>query len=839
MSATPESTLADPQQIIADLQRQVAECRAERDEALAECDKAQRRLVERTAERDEALEQQTATAEVLQVINSSPGDLAPVFDAVLDKATRCCDAAFGTLWTYDGDSFNAVALQQVPEAYAEFLSQAPLRPVPFSGLGRVAAGESVAHFVDVAANEAYGGGDPALRALLELGKARSTVAVPLRKDNTVLGAITAYRQEVRPFSDKQIALLQNFAAQAVIAMENARLITETREALEQQTATAEVLGVINSSPGDLKPVFDALLEKATRLCEGSQGVLWTLENDSMRCAAMFGATPEYAAFLLRGASPGPATPMGRILRGERVIEIRDLAEDEGYRAGDPVPRAAVEMGGLRSMIFVALVREETLLGGFAIARPEVRPFTDKQIALLQNFAAQAVIAMENARLITETREALEQQTATAEVLQVINSSPGDLTPVFDAILEKAHSLCGAAFGGLLIYDGDRFKAVALHNVPPAFAEIARQGFSATPPNPIARLLEGEPLVQIADLKEIAEVAPTGSLPRAGVDLAGIRTLLLVPLRKGDALLGVITAYRQEVCRFSDKQIALLQNFAAQAVIAIENARLITETREALEQQTATAEVLQVINSSPGALGPVFDAMLEKAMHLCSADFGVMNTYDGKHFHHAADQGVPLAYARYRRERGPTTYGPGTTPARLVAGENLIHTADLMATEAYERAEPARRALVDLGGAHTHLTAALRKGDVLLGDISIYRQEVRPFADKQIALLENFAAQAVIAMENARLLTETREALEQQTATGEVLQVINSSPGDLEPVFDAILEKALHLCGAAHGHVFRVEGDLGRAVAACGDRNSSSGCSSRGRSDLRRAASFPG
>src|SRR5437868_11731958 len=227
------------------------------------------------------------------------------------------------------------------------------------------------------------------------------LVVPLLKDDAIQGFITVYRQEVRPFTEKQIALLQNFAAQAVIAMENARLIGETREALEQQTATAEVLGVINSSPGELGPVFAAMLEKATRLCAGSQGLLWTVEHGRVRCAAMFGVSSEYAEFLRQGVTPGPATPMGRIMRGERIVEVLDLIEDEGYRAGDAVPRAAVEIGGFRSMVFVALIRDEKLLGAFAIGRPEVRPFSDKQIALLQNFAAQAVIAMENARLITE------------------------------------------------------------------------------------------------------------------------------------------------------------------------------------------------------------------------------------------------------------------------------------------------------------------------------------------------------------------------------------------------------------------------------------------------------
>jgi GAF domain-containing protein len=611
---------------------------------------------------------------------------------------------------------------------------------------------------------------------------------------------------VEPFSQAQIALLETFAVQAVIAIENVRLFTELGDALEQQAATAEVLGVINSSPGDLAPVFDAMLEKATRLCEGSQGVLWSLESGTLRCAAMFGVTPEYAAFLLQGASPGPTTPMGRIMRGKRVIEILDLAEDEGYRTGDPVARAAVEFGGLHSMIVVALVRDETLLGGFAIARPDVRPFTDKQIALLQSFAAQAVIAMENARLLTETREALERQTATAEVLQVINSSPGDLAPVFDTMLERATRLSDAAFGVMQVYDGERFRTVATRRMPPPLAEfLLRTPRQPTPHSAVSRILAGEDFVQFEDMR--SEPAYLSGDPRqqAFVKLGGTRTYVAVALRKDDRLLGTIATYRQEVRPFSDKQIALLQNFAAQAVIAMENARLITETREALEQQTATAEVLEVINSSPGDLAPVFDTMLEKAMHLCEAAFGVLWTYDGECLHAVAMRGVPGAFADFARE--PLRPGLETGLGRVLRGERLIHIADIKAEEAYRSGDRLRVATVELAGARTLLLVPLRKDDALLGIFSIYRQEVRPFSDKQIALLQNFAAQAVIAMENARLITETREALEQQTATAEILRVINSSPTDLQPVFEAIANSAARLCNALSSSVYRFDGEL--------------------------------
>jgi len=378
---------------------------------------------------------------------------------------------------------------------------------------------------------------------------------------------------------------------------------------------------------------------------------------------------------------------------------------------------------------------------------------------LQNFAAQAVIAMENARLITETREALEQQTATAEVLGVINASPGDLAPVFDAMLDKAHRLCGATLGGLLTYDGEFFHTVAKHNLPTAFETAVSQPFRVGPNNPLSRLVRGEPLVHLPDLAQVAAAISDDPMPRAAAELGGVRTILQVPLRKDGVLLGVVMAYRQEVQPFTERQIALLQNFAAQAVIAMENARLITETREALEQQTATAQVLQVINSSPRDLAPVFDSILEKAMHLCGAAFGEFRARHGDSFRSAATRGVPAAFAEYRRDNAFVAE-PGSLGARILAGEQVVHVLDLKDEDVYRAGYRNRRALVDLGGARTALVASLRKDDTVLGFIIVYRQEVRSFTDKQIALLQNFADQAVIAMENARLLGELRQRTEE-------------------------------------------------------------------------------
>ena len=348
-----------------------------------------------------------------------------------------------------------------------------------------------------------------------------------------------------------------------------------------------------------------------------------------------------------------------------------------------------------------------------------------------------------ADLQRERDEALAQQAATAEVLQVINSAPGDLAPVFDAILEKAHSLCDISHGSLQLYDEEKFRAVAVHGMS-GLVDRLRQGYSLGPNNPLWPLLKGERFVHISDLAEIDD-----PISRSAVEIGGTRTLLCIALRNDDKLLGQIAAARREVRPFSEREIALLQNFAAQAVIAMENARLITETREALDQQTATAEVLQIINSSPGDLAPVFNAMLEKATRLCEAELGFLSTYDGEQFRTAALHRVPPALAELWLSAPPEP-GPNSALTPLALGEDLVHIEDYAAYREYTAGEPRARALVEVGGVRTYLVVPLRKDGGLLGALAVYRQEVRPFSDKQIALLQNFAAQAVIAMENAHI-----------------------------------------------------------------------------------------
>jgi len=364
-----------------------------------------------------ALERQTATSEVLRVISSSAGELAPVFQAVLENAVRLCDAKFGTLNLYEGKAFRNVALHNAPAEYTKMRRGVVIHPDPRTSLGRIVSTRELVHVEDLRSTQPYLEGNPDVHALSDLAGARSLVTVPMLKENELMGVIGIYRQEVRPFNDKQIELVKNFAAQAAIAIENTRLLNELRESLQQQTATADVLKVISSSPNELEPVFRTILENAIRVCDAKFGTLFRYDGEALHLAAGIGTPPALAEFQ-RGR--GAFRPEVGTLH-HRVLQTRQLAHSADY-AAEPNPGNAATLGGARSTVVVPMLKDDELIGTIVIYRQEVRPFTDKQVQLVQNFAHQAVIAIENVRLLTELRESLQQQTATADVLKVISRS---------------------------------------------------------------------------------------------------------------------------------------------------------------------------------------------------------------------------------------------------------------------------------------------------------------------------------------------------------------------------------------------------------------------------------
>jgi signal transduction histidine kinase len=399
----------------------------------------------------EAREQQTATLEVLKVISGSPGDLRPVFATILANVVRLCEAKFANLHLYQNGGFPMAAQHGVPARYAELRRREPMiRPSPGSSLDLVARTKQVVHLTDIAADPAHDG-----HPLVVLGGARSLVCVPMLKEGVLIGALGIYRKEVKPFTDRQIELAQNFATQAVIAIENTRLLNELRqrtddltESLEQQTATSEVLRVISSSPGELKPVFDAMLGNAVRICAAKFGALSLFDDGTFWNVALHNIPPAYSSSeLFKPFRPHPKAGLARVVADGRVVQTADLRTQPPYLEGDPAVVAIADLAGARTIVNVPMLKEGKLVGAISIFRQEVRPFTEKQVELVSNFAAQAVIAIENARLFDEIQEKSRQLAeASQHKSQFLANMSHELRTPLNAILGYTELMIDGIYG---------------------------------------------------------------------------------------------------------------------------------------------------------------------------------------------------------------------------------------------------------------------------------------------------------------------------------------------------------------------------------------------------------
>ena len=766
----------------------------------------------RTAEVTEALEYQTATSEVLGVISRSPNELQPVLDSILDVAARLChpEYAFAALLDPADGLYHVAATINAGSDFMRYLDANPIAPGEGTLIGRTALRGETVYIEDAVSDPTYTWKDAA-----RIGHYRSTLGVPLLKDGITVGVLTVAHSDASAFSLKHIKLLETFAAQAVIAINNARLFDELQartaevtEALEYQTATSEVLGVISRSPNELQPVLDVILRVAERICvsHSTYAALLDLETGAYRIAAARGvaAQPDMQELMAKHPiQPGHGTSTGRAALLGETVYIEDTEADESYKWTD-----ASRQGRIRSTLAVPLIKDGVTVGVINLANFKVSAFSRKQVGLLETFAAQAVIALGNAQLFNEVQqrtaevtEALEQQKASAEILSVISQSVEDTQPVFEKILESCQHLFGGEELDVLLIDEQGQLQVA------AYLGSYREELLATFPAPWEITPAGEAIRtgRVANFSDVQNDPTTPRVLQRMAAITGYHSVAFAPMiweGKGIGVVGVARSQKP----FSDKELRIMQGFADQAVIAIQNARLFRETKDALERQTATAEVLEVIGNSIEDAQPVFDAILSRAARICGAPMASLNLLNdaGTHADLVSHWGETLRHLQVGKTSWPLDSSLATV--EVFHTKQPVHVHDLKDTPQYRSGDKVRREVVDDEGIRTFLALPLLRQGAVIGNIALYKREVSPFSKEQIALVESFADQAVIAIQNAQLFNETQTALVRQTASADILRVISGAQEDAKPVFMAIAEAGLRLLDCDSAAVLMRDGD---------------------------------
>jgi GAF domain-containing protein/anti-sigma regulatory factor (Ser/Thr protein kinase) len=762
----------------------------------------------RTRELTESLEQQTATSEVLSVISSSPTDVRPVLDAIVKTAATLCSSKDAVVLLKDGTDLR-IAAHHGPMA----LDFARIPIGRDTVAGRSVVDRVAVHVHDLAAERESREFPLGQQIAVRLNQ-RTVLGLPLLREGEAIGCLFLRRTELRPFTEKQIALLQTFADQAVIAIENTRLFEaeqtskrELQESLEYQTAISEVLSVISRSPSLIGPVMETIANTARKLCQAERAIVWRIEAAAFRPVAFSGMDMDRIEQVLEYRLPlGAGSTLGRAAQAGRAVQVLDTLSEPGL---SPVNIALSRSGNIRTVFAVPLLRDGQAIGGITLSRTVVAAFTEPQIALVETFADQAVIAIENARLLEaeqtskrDLQESLEYQTATSDVLDVISRSPTDVQPVFAAIAQSAARLCKAELCNVFRFDGRLIHIAASH--VPASSE-AREINAAQPPIAPGR---GSAAARAIATKEVAEVRDVDADPdyqrKEFARAAKMGSTMAVPMLQQGVPIGAIAIGTTKKGAFPARQVELLRTFADQAVIAIQNTRLFEEVQartrelsESLEYQTATAEVLGVLSRSPTDVQPVFEAIAKSAAKLCNAFDAVVLRVDGDLLRPVAQHGaIPIGNVPLHR---------ATVAGRSVIDRRLIHVEDLQAEEAEY---PEDRAFAKRLGSRTTLSVPLLRDGLAIGSLQVRRDEVQPFSDKQITLLQIFADQAVIAIENARLFEEVQARNRDLTALGEVGRAVSSTL-DLKIVLKTIVDRAVDLSGTDVGSIYYYHAQAGR------------------------------